>query len=338
MITVKLTCNADLPKYPFVRQTPGRSGIWGDCQFFVNTPLTECDWWIVMDDLPWTESVLCSPTNTIFFNGEPPSVKIYDERFLKQFATIVTCQDTQHPNAIHTQQSLFWSHQYLEENAPADSDIVRRGYQDYDQLSRHEPLEKTANLSLIASSKSFTPGHRRRLEFAQCLKERMGDRLDVYGRGIRSFEDKWQVVAPYKYHIALENSSYKDYWTEKLSDPLLFDSYPFYFGCPNVFDYFPQEALTVIDISDIDASLEAIQSGIQANLYEKSLSARRQAKDLILNRYNLFPAVASMIAQSPSPGTFSKSTVTLKPHSLFQHSLLSRSRRALERLIKVTKN
>ncbi len=332
MLKVKLTCNADIPEYPFIRQTPGRTGIWGNCEFLVNTPLIECDWWVVLDDLPKQESVRCSPSNTIFFNGEPSSVKVYDKRFLHQFATVVTSQQVKHPHVIQTQQSLFWSHQYLTSRDPPDSEIARRGYKDYDEINLSGKLEKSGLISLITSDKAFTLGHRQRLEFALRLKEQMGDELDFYlsTRGKRELDDKWKITAPYKYHIAIENSSYPDYWTEKLADPLLFDSYPFYYGCPNIFDYFPQDALTLIDILDFDRSLATIRSGIKANLYEKSFQSRQEAKGLILNKYNLFPAVAALINQAPPARP--QETVVLKPHSVFQQTCLSRSKQTLARL------
>ena len=332
MIKVKLTCNADLPEYGFIRQTPGRRGIWGDYEFLVNTPLTECDWWVVLDDLPRTESVNCPSGNTIFFNGEPPTVKTYSERFLRQFAIVVTCQATKHPCAIQTQQSLFWRHQYLLASDPPDSEVAKRGYKDYDEISQEGRLNKSALISLITSDKAFTPGHRQRLDFALRLKERMGDDLTLCLRRQDEYEDKWKLTAPFKYHIAIENSSYPDYWTEKLADPLLFDSYPFYFGCPNVFDYFPQDALTVIDIEDFDKSLAIIKAGMKADLYEKSFQARQEAKKLILNKYNLFPTIASMIAQAPAASH--KDKVTLKPHSAYQNQFFTRSRRLLRRLLK----
>ena len=332
MIKVKLTCNADLPEYGFIRQTPGRKGIWGECQFFVNEPLAECDWWVVLDDLPRTESVTCPPSNTIFFNGEPPSVKTYEEQFLRQFAAIVTCQKTKHPQAVQTQQSLFWRHQYLLASDPPDSEVAQRGYKDYDEISRAERLEKSGLISLITSDKAFTAGHRQRLDFALRLKECLGADLDLCLRKQDDYEDKWKLTAPYRYHVAIENSSYRDYWTEKIADPLLFDSYPFYFGCPNIFDYFPQGSLTVIDISDFDKSLALIRAGISAGLYEKSFPARQQAKKLLLDKYNLFPTVASMIAQAPPPAPPRR--ITLKPHSSYQAHFLSRSRRVLGRITK----
>ena len=334
MLTVKVTVNGIYPCYTQVRQTPGRSGIWGNCQFLFNTPLAECNWWVVLDDLPETETVICPPGNTLYINGEPPSVVRYDEAFLRQFATIITCQPTGHPHAIRSQQSLFWYHSYITEDTPPDSELARRGYKDYDELSRSGPEPKTELMSLISSTKTLTEGHRQRLDFAYRLKERMGDRLHLAGRGLADFTDKWTMTAPYKYHIAIENGQFRDYWTEKLADPFLADCYPFYAGCPNVFDYFPRESLTPIDITDFERAADVIEAGMEAGLYERSAEARQEAKNLVLNTYNFFPAVCALIAGQTAAASPSLKArpVTLKPNAAFRDSLPGKGRRLLRRL------
>ena len=40
------------------------------------------------------------------------------------------------------------------------------------------------------------------------------------------------------YSVAIESSSEKDYFTEKLIDCLITKTIPIYWGCPNINDYF----------------------------------------------------------------------------------------------------
>uniref|UniRef100_A0A7S2DJ44 Fucosyltransferase n=1 Tax=Octactis speculum TaxID=3111310 RepID=A0A7S2DJ44_9STRA len=55
------------------------------------------------------------------------------------------------------------------------------------------------------------------------------------------------------FHIAIENVSQKDYFTEKLIDCLLTRTVPVYWGCPNICDYFDVSGIIVIeDESDDD--------------------------------------------------------------------------------------
>jgi len=157
--------------------------------------------------------------------------------------------------------------------------------------------------------------------------------LHLFGRGIAYFNDKWTVTAPYKYHVAIENGQFEDYWTEKLSDAFLADCYPFYIGCPNIFDYFPQASLTVLDISDFEGAAAAVEAGIASGLYESSATARRQAKDLVLNTYNLFPTLSNLIERQTNRAMPER--LILVPNASFHGSLVGRGQRLIRRLERV---
>ena len=93
---------------------------------------------------------------------------------------------------------------------------------------------------------------------------------------------------------SIENCSEPYYWTEKISDCFLTGVYPFYYGCKNFTDYFPKESFTPIDITDIDKAIAIIDSAINDNLYEKSVSTLENAKNLVLDKYNMFEYIASL--------------------------------------------
>src|SRR5437667_94736 len=82
--------------------------------------------------------------------------------------------------------------------------------------------------------------------------------LDVSGRGIRAIEDKADGILPYRYHVALENSQFPDYWTEKLADAFLGFAHPLYWGCPNLERYFPAQSFTALNIHDPAQAIAAI--------------------------------------------------------------------------------
>ncbi len=302
MIRIKLTAPQGI-----WRQTPGRRGVWGNCQFFRDTD--ECDYWVVLDSfLAHRENTRCPKGNMILLTGEPPGVRTYDRNFLQQFATVVTChRNLSHPHVINT-QLLPW--------------LVNK---DYDQLKEINRFEKTREISLICSTKAFTKGHRKRLKFLQAVNENFKSNIDIYGRGIRPIEDKWDAIARYKYHIVLENGSYPDYWTEKLSDAFLGGAYPFYYGCPNLSDYFPVQSYTQINIDDIALSIKIIKDVVANNEYAKSVNNLMLARKLILDKYNLFAVIAEMC--SGDAVRTEKSEVSLKPERMF-----SIKRRIRERL------
>src|SRR6185436_3361227 len=130
--------------------------------------------------------------------------------------------------------------------------------------------KKDKVLSIVVSNKTFTKGHKKRFDFLQKIEKELGDTIDIFGFGFKTIEDKWDAIAPYKYHIAIENASYNDYWTEKLSDAFLGQTHPIYYGCPNIYDYFPKNSLSVIDIEKPDEAIEKIKGIIRSNTYEES--------------------------------------------------------------------
>ena len=113
------------------------------------------------------------------------------------------------------------------------------------------------------------------------LVRHFGSRLSRYGRGFKPIPDKAEAILPYRYHITLENSSVKDYWTEKLADAYLGGAYPLYWGCPNLADYFPSDAFTMIDIDDPDTAIATIEKAIDNDYFPKAVkpSPARLARD-----------------------------------------------------------
>lgn len=324
MIKIKLSIAT--PQNTIFRQTPGGKGTWGDCKFFVDETSDEYDFWVVYDALQTKETVRCPKENTILITGEPESVKKYDKKFLDQFGTVITSQKhIKHPGVIFTQQSLPWD---IGKSTDKNTRILTVT-KNYDDFEKQTALQKTKTLSIVASGKTITEGHRKRLAFVKKLKEHFGDKLDVFGVD-NYVADKWDAITPYKYAIAIENSSWKDYWTEKLSDVFLGEAYPLYFGAPNIYDYFSKESLTQINIDDAEKSIAIIEQTIAENTYEKRLDAIHHAKDMVLNTYNLFPMIASFCKENQK--TAQKDTITLRPENE-----MNRGKKLVKRLLSKTR-
>lgn len=290
MIEIKISTNS--PYWPLERQTPHWSAQWGNCRFHINRPVEACDYWVVLGGLTVKEYTKCLKENTIFIPWEPPSVHTHQQAFLDQFALILSCRpDIMHPHIIYTQPALPWmiGGRFRPETASWAAEFTK----DYDELMATQMYSKEKLISVILSKKYMTPGHRKRWEFVHILKEHFGDALDIFGVGHQVIEDKWDGIAPYKYHLAIENSVVSEYWTEKLADTFLAGTYPFYYGCPNIFNYFDEDALTLIDIDDVDKSIRIIEKTLKNKLYEKSIDKIIAAKHLVLNRYNLFPLLSN---------------------------------------------
>ncbi len=288
LIRVKLTTS--FPSWPVLRQTPGSSGIWGKYQFFVDTEIDRYDFWVFYNAPASVTQGRCDPRSTVFVSAEPPSLRRYPPGFLDQFGTVITChRHARHRDLRFIQQGLPWHYGAWAQSKDASLLPVT-----YDQLKTANP-RKTKCLSVVSSRMNRTRGHHARLEFARKLKERMGDRLDLYGRGIRGFDDKSEPIAEYRYHVGIENSQFPDYWTEKLADAFLGNAFPFYYGCPNIGDYFPAGSYRLIDIHDLDGAMQIIESTLAAKTFETSQPLLRQARDLVLDKHNLFNLLAEVL-------------------------------------------
>lgn len=296
MINIKFS--TDNPNWPYLRQTPRSKGIWGSCKFWVNSDVDECDWWFIYEGLIRPEATRCDPDHIVFITGEPPVTRTYDPKFLAQFSSVITSHtDLAHPRTLLIQQALPWYVGVDKHTSRANNTFL-----DYDNLKNMtvESLNKSKLISVISSSKEYTKGHRNRIYFVKQLINRFGDQIDFYGQGFFDIDDKWEAIAPYKYHIVLENSSVPHYFTEKLSDAFLGWSYPIYYGCPNIFAYFPRTSLTEIDVSYFDQAVDAIAKVIDADTFDERMLDIERARNLVLDRYNIFALMAEYSKAIPS--------------------------------------
>ncbi len=200
--------------------------------------------------------------------------------------------------------------------------------QDYDGFIAAGVPAKSKLISVIVSDKAVTPGHAYRRAFVARLQQHFGADIDVFGRGIRAIEDKDEGIAPYRYHVALENSEFPDYWTEKLADAFLGGAHPLYWGCPNLERYFPAQSFTALNIHDPSQAIAAIEQAIAEQRFEHSRDAVAEARELVLNRYNLFALAGDLVAPS---STQPPSACRIRPEAIFRDSLTKKLRHRLRR-------
>lgn len=279
------------PDWPLLRQTPGSSGRWHEFEFVVNQEVDSCDAWVVLADLPQPMHVMCPTANTLFVSVEPPAVRNYSKKFLGQFHSVVVCGDrVEHPRSLSSPQGLPW-------HVGVDRDQGDRAKFGYDEFAAMHEISKSHLISTVISTKKRTAAHRQRQRFVTALQDVLGDQLHLFGRGYRSIPDKWDAIAPYRFHLVLENDASTHYFSEKLTDAYLGAAYPLYFGCPNIKDYFPADALRAIDIFDVPAGICAVQEAIECNLDQTHRSAVEAARRQVLDEYNLFPLLARILRE-----------------------------------------
>lgn len=313
-----------------LRQSPAGQGIWGDCRFIVNQPVEKCDWWVVchQSGLQSTEVTWCDPKHLVFISMEPGEGGVL-ERFYAQFAKLVLCdRRIEHPDITYFNGHTWWVGMNVKhENGHHFYPHVRYGYDCFKEM---DCPGKKLRISVICSQKSTMPGHRKRLEFLEKLsKHPIGNHVDIFGGGVGPIADKWDVIAPYKYHIVLENSVVPDYWSEKLADGFLGFALPIYHGCPNIHDYFSPQSLRLIDINDFDRSVALLENILEHDPYEEHAGAIIHARNQVLDEYNIFQLMADICNK---PGErFVK--CRLKPPALAARTRLRRlARKVIHRL------
>jgi hypothetical protein len=164
---------------------------------------------------------------------------------------------------------------------------------DYDYLVGSRPPRKERSLSWITSSLSNWHGRRARMDFLEHIRGEV--EFDLLGRGFREIEDKWDGLASYRYSLAVENFRSPYYWTEKIADCYLSWTMPIYCGCTRITEYFPEESMLCIDIQDPAGSLERIREALSSDRWGRNLDAIAHARDLVLNKYQLFPFIVKEI-------------------------------------------
>jgi hypothetical protein len=198
---------------------------------------------------------------------------------------------------------------------------------------------RTCTFLVVCSAKALSDGHGLRFSFVEQLKEHFGDQLDWFGKGVRPVEDKWEALAPYRFHVSLENTAERDYWTEKLADAYLGCAFPFYWGCTNVREYFDDEAFRTIDPARPQWSIEVIETLIAEGITAERLHAVERARALVLDRYNFFPAIASLLGRcadghpqvvrlKPEPEFLSRAPLWRRTAGRAKQAFLERAQRA----------
>jgi hypothetical protein len=275
----------------WIRQCPGNLPVWGRCQFTFDPFERAYDWLVIVHDLPRFSALSpkelaavytcdCPPEHTVFVTTEPSSITQYGRNFVRQFGYVLTSQEEEalpHPHAIRSQTGNVWFYG-----------------KSYDEVSADLGGTKEKLISTVCSSKRQGHTlHAKRFAFTQRLLAALPE-MEAFGHGTRFIENKFEAVDPYAFHLAIENHCAQHHWTEKLADAFLGWSVPFYYGCSNVFDYFPRESVIPIDIYDFEGSLRTIRENLSFENYQRRLPAVREARRRVLEEYNL-PAMLNRI-------------------------------------------
>lgn len=121
---------------------------------------------------------------------------------------------------------------------------------------------KTKLISMIASSKTLCSEHILRQQVVNLYR----DKVDLYGRGYYDIDDKKQGLADYAFSITMENATYSNMFTEKITDCFMCGTIPVYYGIDNISDFFnPDGIIKLHDEFDVaDLSFDLYKSKLDA--------------------------------------------------------------------------
>ena len=294
----------------------GRNPKIENVEFTFNMDAQDYDWLVVYEDLTAlandnksnrAEALACARENTLFITTEPTSIKLYGPGYFGQYGHVLTQQPrdvVRHKGHIFETPPLRWYY-----GRPLDPDDNR--YLDMDHYLSTPPLPKSKDLSTVCSNKQMTVTlHQQRYNCVMGLKDILGDEFDVFGRGIRPITDKAEAMDSFRYHVAIENHVEPGHWTEKIADCFLAYCVPFYFGPPDITDYFPEGSIIPIDIFDIEGAAKIIRAEINHGSYEARLPAIIKAREQVLAQYNLMNKIAEIVSEKhnasaqPKPGEY----------------------------------
>ena len=120
--------------------------------------------------------------------------------------------------------------------------------------------------------------------------------LGNYHNRNKNSTSKYDGLINYKYSLCIEPCCRKNYFSEKFTDAILCWTIPIYYGCLNISDYFPSDCYYYIDINNSN-SLEKLKEIINKPITQKNIEALEIARNLILNKYNIWQNINDIILQ-----------------------------------------
>lgn len=237
------------------------------------------------------ENIKTDKNNTIVFFQEPYWSHNWDREAYK-YSNYVFCPDKK----LYGNYDEFIEHPtYMFYGGHGDE------YFDIDTILNYSNTNKSKNSSFIVTYRSYSPLtgcnthsiYDKRVNLAEeCIKRDMD--VDIYG-GLWEYSPykksnitpnvytKYIGVDPYRFSIAIENTSISNYITEKFFDPLFFNCIPVYYGMPNKHPGINVEkyCIKINDINNVEETLDLINS-LDINIYNEKI------KDINSFKYKLF--------------------------------------------------
>lgn len=273
------------------------------------------------------------PKNRIgFICGEPADIHSFSPDFLNQFGAVwgpdkLKCKSPY----FRTNYSCLWYAGIPFNTAPFYQNL--RGHSFFSNLATPN---KDDRISIVTTLKNQTEMHKKRKALIDAMRRRLGDKVVVYGENHSFVSDKADALLPHKYHVALENTQRDFCWTEKLSDPILCWTLPFYAGVPDTTIDLPKGSFVPIGLDNPERAVDVILDAVNTNAWEASKSDLRDARNKILHHESLawlFKRAAEHLLSQPTSENYKNRNVVIKSEIMFSRPERSKDIKRKKRAI-----
>lgn len=143
--------------------------------------------------------------------------------------------------------------------------------------------EKTKLVSMVASNKVMCSEH----VFRQEMINKFSPNCDHYGRGFKELINKVDGLKDYCFSITMENATYSNMFTEKITDCFMTGTIPVYYGIPNIGDFFNKDGIIILNdefkIEDLTFDLYKIKFDAVIDNFERAKSLLTAEDYIYLN-------------------------------------------------------
>ena len=124
-----------------------------------------------------------------------------------------------------------------------------------EEWGKWDETKKNKLVSMIASNKTITEGHRFRFQIVKALSKKHN--FDLWGNAFNKFQEKTEPLGEYFFSIVVNNSVQDNFFTEALCDCFALKTIPIFRGCKNIGDFFDESGIiTFNSIEELDKTLD----------------------------------------------------------------------------------
>lgn len=273
----------------YLGQTPKGDGRWNDILY--TTDINEADYVIVEDNCSSEILSRFSKEKIIYFSRE----------------ALDATSHINYPSSKVTRFS-FWDgsgYLYTKWWYAGGLDGYRGINMSYEDLEneKESPI-KSKIISCTQSNKAMTEIHVARKAFIQKYAESYP--IDVYGsiscaNTPLKDNNKRNALDEYKYSLCFDNQiTIRNFFGTQVSDSMLRWTVPIYGGGGDLKRYFPEKSFIEIDPTNL-REVDSIYDIILNDNFDERRGAIAEARDLIMNKYNLWPTIESIIKAEEGP-------------------------------------